>query len=86
MKNLNRIVWVGYNRTHGFMKGKVNATWTEDFSKARLYGRKSDVISSSKRLKNRIPDGETIIPIPIKMNLEEEVAIILKLGGTPCLE
>ena len=83
MKNLKRVIWVGYSRSHGFMSGKTKHTWTDDFKKARLYSRKCDVISSSRMIKKKLTEGEEVIPIPVEVNLEEEVAIILKLGGLP---
>lgn len=83
MKNFTRTVWVGYSATNGFMKGRTYPDWTDDFSKARMYGRKQDVMSSAARVQKRLPDHGKVNPIPIELNLEEEVALILKLGGIP---
>lgn len=88
MKNLTRTVWVGYNRSLGFMKGTTSPGWTDDFSKARLYTRECDVKTSARRRRGRMlkEDDPEIHPIKMELNLEREVAIILKLGGIPVQE
>lgn len=75
MEDKQRILYVGYTHTKGFIKSKgVPAKYTDDFSKARIFSRKSDVTSASRY------SEEDLIPVPVELTLDPQNVFMSILG------
>lgn len=76
-----RTIWVAYKQDSGFIT-RTGGT-TDNFNKARVYNQKNHLSTSVGS--SRLVSGE-IIAVPILMEMDPEVMLILKLGGQPIIE
>lgn len=76
MKN-ERIVYVAYCTERRKFISKSG--YSDDFTKARIYNKRGHLTSSVNR--DAVESGK-VISVPIKMTIEEETIISLKLGAT----
>lgn len=72
-----RIVYVAYCTKRRQFQGRSG--YTDDFSNARIFNKRGHLSSSVGR--HNIENGK-VTPIPIKMMIDEDILISLKLGAT----
>lgn len=78
-------IWLAYVPGQGFITGgtkreyvdgrfrKIRST-DKDFTKARVFKHKHHATQCAH-------NGERVIPVPVKMSIDEEIISILELGG-----
>lgn len=75
--DIERTIWVAYYPQKN--KFSSRSGFTDKFENARIYNKYGHLTSSVGKI--MIEDGR-VIPVPIKMILEDATLITLKLGGT----
>lgn len=73
-----RRMWLAYEQEKGFIR--KNGTNTLDFSKARIYTGKGHLKVSVGKAKLERGD---VVAVPVDLVIDEEILLILRLGGQP---
>ncbi len=73
-------VWVAYKQGEGFIMRSGGTT--EKIARARVFTNEGYLKSSLGRA---VREGH-VIPVPVKLVIDPEVLLILKLGGKPLYE